>query len=164
MFTFLKSFFSNDFLFEFNANKISIKSFSSKPSFEAEPYIALEKTKNGEVVKAIGKDAKLLSAKNVRVLNPFKHSKSLIADLTCAEKILQHGIDTMLKAKKSSAPRIIIHPLERTEGRLTDIEERILRELGLGVGAPEVIVYSGSKINTDIESFDKIKARVSDAL
>jgi rod shape-determining protein MreB len=161
LFTFLRSLFSNDLLFELSENKVSIKAFSSDMSFEDEPYIALENTKKGEIVKAIGKEAKSLTSPNIRVLNPFKHSRSFVADFMCAEKILQHAIYTMHNSKIRPAPRVIIHQLEKTDGGLTDIEERVLRELALGAGAREVVIYLGCKINTNIEKFDTVKARVS---
>jgi rod shape-determining protein MreB len=161
LFTFLRSLFSNDLLFELSENKVSIKAFSSNMSFEDEPYIALESTKKGEIVKAIGKEAKSLSSPNIRVLNPFKHSRSFVADFMCAEKILQHGIYTMHNSKIRPAPRVIIHQLDKTDGGLTDIEERVLRELALGAGAREVIIYVGDKINSSVENFDTVKARVS---
>jgi rod shape-determining protein MreB len=161
LFTFLRSLFSNDLLFELSENKVSIKAFSSNMSFEDEPYIALESTKKGEIVKAIGKEAKSLSSPKIRVLNPFKHSRSFVADFMCAEKILQHGIYTMHNSKIRPAPRVIIHQLDKTDGGLTDIEERVLRELALGAGAREVIIYVGDKINSSVENFDTVKARVS---
>jgi rod shape-determining protein MreB len=161
LFTFLRSLFSNDLLFELSENKVSIKAFSSNMSFEDEPYIALESTKKGEIVKAIGKEAKSLSSPNIRVLNPFKHSRSFVADFMCAEKILQHGIYTMHNSKIRPAPRVIIHQLDKTDGGLADIEERVLRELALGAGAREVIIYVGDKINSSVENFDTVKARVS---
>jgi rod shape-determining protein MreB len=160
LFTFLRSLFSNDLLFELSENKFSIKAFSSDMSFEDEPYIALENTKKGEIVKAIGKEAKSLTSPNIRVLNPFKHSRSFVADFMCAEKILQHAIYTMHNSKIRPAPRVIIHQLEKTDGGLTDIEERVLRELALGAGAREVVIYLGCKTNTNIEKFDTVKARV----
>ncbi len=43
--------------------------------------------------------------------------------------------------------------------RLTEIEDRVLRELALGAGAREVIVYSGSTINTKAENYDAVKTR-----
>jgi rod shape-determining protein MreB len=140
---------------------VSIKAFSSDMLFEEEPYIAIENTKKGEIIKAIGKDAKSLSTSNIRVVNPFKHSRSFVADFMCAEKILQHGIYTMHNSKIRPSPRVIVHQLEKTDGGLTDIEERVLRELAVGAGAREVVIYLGNKINTNVESFDKVKARVS---
>jgi rod shape-determining protein MreB len=160
LFTFLRSLFSNDLLFELSENKVSIKAFSSDMSFEDEPYIALENTKKSEIVKAIGKEAKSLTSPNIRVLNPFKHSRSFVADFMCVEKILQHAIYTMHNSKIRPAPRVIIHQLEKTDGGLTDIEERVLRELALGAGAREVVIYLGCKTNTNIEKFDTVKARV----
>ncbi|MDR8523942.1 rod shape-determining protein [Shewanella fidelis] len=161
MFTFIRSLFSHDLLFELSENKLSIKAFSSNMFFEEEPYIAIEKTKKGEVVKAIGTEAKTFSAPNVRVLNPFKHNRSFVADFMCAEKILQHGMYTIHKSKIKPSPRVIVHQLEKTEGGLTDIEESVLRELAIGAGAREVVIYLGSKINTNVESFDTVKSRVS---
>ncbi|WP_246129180.1 rod shape-determining protein [Colwellia demingiae] len=162
MFTFIRSLFSNDLLVELSENKVSIKAFTSDMSFEEEPYIAIENTKKGEVVKAIGKNAKSLSAPNIRVLNPFKHNRSFVADFMCAEKILQHGIYTMHNSPIiRPSPRVNIHQLEKTDGGLTDIEERVLRELAMGAGAREVVIYLGCKINTNVEGFDTVKARIS---
>ncbi len=79
----------------------------------------------------------------------------------CAEKILQHGIYTMHNSKIRPSPRVIVHQLEKTDGGLTDIEQRVLRELAVGAGAREVVIYLGNKINTNVESFDKVKSRVS---
>jgi rod shape-determining protein MreB and related proteins len=74
LFTFLRSLFSNDLLVELSQNKISIKVFSSDLKYDYEPYIAIEKTKKGEIVKSIGKMAKREANSNVAVTNPFEHS------------------------------------------------------------------------------------------
>jgi rod shape-determining protein MreB len=161
LFTFIRSLFSNDLLFELSEKKVSIKAFSSDMLFEEEPYIAIENTKKGEIIKAIGKDAKSLSAPNIRVVNTLKHSRYFLADFICAEKILQHGIYTMHNTKIRPSPRVIVHQLEKTDGGLTDIEEKVLRELAVGAGAREVVIYLGCKINTNVENFDTVKSRVS---
>lgn len=161
MFTFIRSLFSNDLLIELSERTVAIKTFKSNTKYEDEPFIAIEKKDGKEIIKAIGKDAKYLSAPNTRVLNPFKHSRSFVADFMCAEKILQHGIYSIHKSKIRPAPRVVIHQLEKTDGGLTDIEDRVLRELALGAGAREVLVYLGERINTGIESFDCIKRRVA---
>ncbi|MFT4731781.1 MAG: rod shape-determining protein MreB [Gammaproteobacteria bacterium] len=161
MLTFLRSLFSNDLLVELSENKISFKVFSSDKNYEAEPFIAIEKTKKGEVVKAIGSKAKRDTSRNVTVTNPFQHPRSFIADFFLAEKIIQHGVFEIHKSRIRPAPRIIMHQLEKTEGGLTSIEDRVLRELAVGAGAREVVIYLGSKINTSIDSFNSVKARVS---
>jgi len=54
-----------------------------------------------------------------------------------------------------------MHQLEKVEGGLTSIEDRVLRELAVGAGAREVVIYLGSKINTGVDTFDSVKSRVS---
>ena len=134
LFTFFRSLFSNDLLIELSEKKILIKVFSSDTNYEAEPFIAIEKTKKGEVVKAIGSEAKRDTASNVTVTNPFQHPRSFIADFFLAEKIIQHGVFEIHKSIIRPSPRIIMHQLEKTEGGLTNIEDRVLRELAVGAG------------------------------
>jgi len=162
LFIFIRSFFSKDLLVELSESKISLKVFSSDIKYEVEPYIAIEKTKKGEVVKAIGVEAKELNSPNISVTNPFKHPRSFVADFFLAEKIIQHGVIQIHKSSVRPAPRIIMHQLEKVEGGLTTIEDRVLRELALGAGARDIVIYLGNKINTRIESFDSIKSKISD--
>lgn len=160
MFTFLRGLISKDLLVELSESKISIKAFSSDINFEAEPFIAIEKTNKGEVIKAIGIEAKRSTRKNVTVINPFQHSRSFIADFFLAEKIIQHGVFEIHKSRLRPAPRIIIHQLEKTEGGLTSIEDRVLRELAFGAGARDVLVYLGNRIDISVDSFNSIKSKV----
>ena len=161
LFKFIRSLFSNDLLVELSESKISIKVFSSDIKYEEEPYIAIEKTKKGEVVKAIGIAAKRQNSADISVTNPFKHPRSFVADFFLAEKIIQHGVFQIHKSWLRPAPRIIMHQLEKVEGGLTSIEDRVLRELAVGAGAREVVIYLGSKINTGVDTFDSVKLRVS---
>jgi rod shape-determining protein MreB len=152
-----KKILADDLLIELSENLVSIKSLSSKTSFELEPYIALEKSTKGDIIKAIGSEAKHLSSSKIKVLNPFKHSRSFVGNFVAAEKILRHGVLSMSDSKIKFSPRVVIHQLEKTEGGLTDIEEKVLRELALGAGASEVVLYIGQKININIDSFETIK-------
>lgn len=161
MFTYLRSLFSNDLLVEVSANKVSIKVFASEIMYEDAPYIAIETTKKGEIIKAIGFEAKSLASSNVVVTNPFKHPRSFVGDFYLAEKIIQHGMLQVHKSRIRPAPRVIMHQLEKTEGGLTNIEERVLREIAAGAGAREVVIYLGKKINTGTDSFDLVRSRVS---
>lgn len=160
MFTFIRSLFSNDLLVELSEKKISIKSFSSSEIYEDEPIIALEQIKNDEIIKAIGQEVRGLNGQKFRILNPFSHPRSFVGNFACAEKILQHGVYVIHnKSFIRAAPRMIIHQLEKTEGGLSDIEERVLHELGAGAGAREVIIYHGNRINPRIETYDQIKCK-----
>ena len=160
LFTFIRSLFSSDLLIELSESKITIKAFSSNLKYEDEPYIAIEKTNKSEIVKDIGTTAKNLASATIKVTNPFKHSRSFIGDFLLAEKILQHGVYSIKKSFIRPAPRVIIHQLEKVEGGLTHIETRVLRELAFGIGARETLIHIGDKINSDIESYNSVKARL----
>jgi len=55
------------------------------------------------------------------------------------------------------SPRVAIHPMEKLEGGLTDIELRVFRELCIGAGAIEVVVYVGSPLLTHGFNYTEIK-------
>jgi rod shape-determining protein MreB len=76
----LRSLFSNDLIIELRGQKLVIRSFKDGLLYEDEPIIAIEKTNKGEVVKAIGVNAKSMASINTSVSNPFKHSRSFIGD------------------------------------------------------------------------------------
>lgn len=50
-----------------------------------------------------------------------------------------------------------MHQLEKLEGGLTDIEERVLRELALGMGAREVLIHSGDRLSVRTLTFSDLK-------
>lgn len=160
IFEFIRSLFSFDLLVELSENRIIMQKFSTGHFIEIEPWIALERAKGKEKIKAIGREAKLLSGPTIQTSNPFSHTRSFIGNFMLAEKILQHGIFTLNNSKLRAAPRVIMHQLEKTDGGLSDIEERVLRELAIGMGAREVLIHTGSKIKVRAQSYDDIKAKI----
>ena len=159
---FVRGLFSNDLLVELSKSKIVIKTLGSVAKFEYEPYLTLETSGKKTVVKDIGSGAKLQSGTGVEVINPFSHPRSFVADFYVAEKLIQHGLYEVHKVKfLKPAPRIIMHQLEKTEGGLTNIEERVLRELALGSGAREVVIYVGDKLDSDRITFNDVKRIVA---
>jgi rod shape-determining protein MreB and related proteins len=158
----IRGLFSNDLLVELSERKIIIRTLGSGPTFEYEPYLAVETSGKKTVIKGVGSEAKLQSGTGIQVINPFSHPRSFVADFYVAEKLIQHGLYEVHKSKFfKPAPRIIMHQLEKTEGGLTNIEERVLRELALGSGAREVIIYVGEKLNSDKVTFDDVKRKIA---
>jgi rod shape-determining protein MreB len=49
-----------------------------------------------------------------------------------------------------------MHPLEMTEGGLSEIEKRILNELAIGAGAMKVVVWVGPELS-DTEVREKVR-------
>jgi rod shape-determining protein MreB and related proteins len=67
-----------------------------------------------------------------------------IGQFQIAEKLLANGLNDLCPNKFFSvSPIIVMHQLHLAEGGLSEIEERVLKELALGVGARKVHVWQG---------------------
>lgn len=122
--------------------------------------LALETdAKGAKQVLAVGREASALPLGDRRlVVNPFDHPRILVADFALAEKFLQ----LMLKKAAgqrflSASPKLIMHPMEKLEGGLTNVEQRLFRELALGAGAHDVCVYTGAPLSAEQLDFAALK-------
>ncbi|PQJ62163.1 rod shape-determining protein [Photobacterium angustum] len=150
-----------DLLIELRSKQLSVQVFGTSERVDLSPYIAIEDTKNN--VLAVGDKAKYLSGSNITVLNPFDHKRSFVGDFSCAEKVLQYAVREVLGHNKFVlSPRIVMHQLEKVDGGLTDIEERVLKELAMGAGAREVLVHHNqARINAQKTSYVAFKKQLS---
>jgi rod shape-determining protein MreB len=87
---------------------------------------------------------------------PFSHPRTVIGTFTTAQAELK-ALVAETRGGFSLKLDILIHPLERIEGGLTQIEERALLELALGAGASHARVWVGAPL-TDQEVMEKLKA------
>ncbi|MDQ8023000.1 MAG: hypothetical protein REI94_14275 [Moraxellaceae bacterium] len=71
----------------------------------------------------------------------FASPRMLIADFTMAEHQLKQAVRSVRRGLR--APEILIHPMERIEGGVTQVEYRVFVELGMGSGASRVGVHIG---------------------
>lgn len=81
---------------------------------------------------------------------PFSHPRLLVADFASAERTLKQAIDTLLPKGFLGlrlAPRLLIQPMERLEGGLTALEQRVLLELGHGCGARTLRIHVGDELS-----------------
>lgn len=53
-------------------------------------------------------------------------------------------------------PNLVLHPLEMIEGGLSQVEGKVLRELGATFGSPKVIIHLGPELSGS-DVMDKIK-------
>ncbi|OEE66797.1 hypothetical protein A1OO_13605 [Enterovibrio norvegicus FF-33] len=117
--------------------------------FDEQPLIAWKPT--GPVQKrivAIGNAAQALKYDiDIIVSNPFSHPRSLIADYTAGETIIHHAI-SQVTPRSFFSPKIqvILHPMEKIEGGLTDIEKKALRDMAYEAGAKNAYVYWGDTL------------------
>jgi rod shape-determining protein MreB len=86
---------------------------------------------------------------------PFSHPRTLVGNFTVADALLK----SLIAEAKSGflKPDIVIHPMERVEGGLSEVEERVFHELALGAGGSRVVVWVGPAL-TDSEVIEKLKA------
>ncbi len=72
----------------------------------------------------------------------FASPRMLVADFTMAE----HQLKAVVKSVRRRLRRlhILIHPMERIEGGVTQIEYRVFMELGKGAGASRVGIHTGA--------------------
>ena len=85
---------------------------------------------------------------------PFSHPRTLLGNFVNAEFFLKKlvaeiGGGLLLK------PAMLIHPLERIDGGLTQIEERAFQELAVGAGASKVKVWTGEAL-TDAQVLETL--------
>lgn len=141
-------------------DRVRVVNIKTGVVFDEVPWIALEKnTKGIEIVKAVGNAA--LAFKNLsdfRTQNPFSHPRLLVANFRLAEKFLTHAVKQVFKDQLFAAsPRIVFQPMEKLEGEMTDIENRVYRELCLGAGAREVVIYIGKTVANQDFNFEALK-------
>ena len=89
---------------------------------------------------------------------PFTTERLLVGNFSAAEPTLTKLVKSINSGglfKKS--PQVVIQPMELIEGGLSEVEERIFKELALGAGAFKVVLHTGSEL-TDSEAVQLIRS------
>jgi rod shape-determining protein MreB len=160
IYKFIRSIFSNDLYVQIWENRVKITNIDSKQVFDEEPLVAIKKNKKGQsIIEDIGDSVKALINKHeYKIINPFSHPRLLVNDFEVAEKILQHAFRELHKDKFiAPSPRVIFQPMEKLEGGITGIENRVYSELCLGAGAREVYIHTGSELSLYGFDFEQLK-------
>lgn len=88
---------------------------------------------------------------------PFTTERLIIGQFKNAEKTLIQGIKEVYNKKWiTPSPKILIQQMEMNEGGLSDVEDRILKEISTVAGARAVLVWSGKEL-TDNEVLAEIQ-------
>ena len=89
---------------------------------------------------------------------PFTTTRLLVGQFVVAQNTLKEALKQVSKEIfLAVSPHVVIHPLEMVEGGLSEIEERIFREVAIGAGASKVVVWVGHELN-DSEVKEKLNA------
>jgi rod shape-determining protein MreB len=122
---------------------LSVVDVYSGAKFDEEPWVAIADDGIRKKVVAIGSAAKGATA---LVVNPFGHPRTLISDFTVAEELLKRVVRSLRTSWWHPSPTIVMHPCDRLEGGLTQVEIRAFKELVLGAGAGQVFFREGSEL------------------
>jgi rod shape-determining protein MreB len=87
--------------------------------------------------------------------SPFSTRRLLIGNFTVAQTLLKKGLK-MVMGKQFFAPAFVMHPIEKLDGGLSQVEERVLRDLAIIAGAQKVVVWIGPEL-TDDEVLGKVE-------
>ena len=102
---------------------------------------------------AVGREAAALDGKpGVIVVNPFSHPRSPFSDFTIAEVLLKEFVRKLRGGSKflMPAPRMVMSlDGPEPEGGLTQIELRVMKELGVAAGASQVDVWIGPPLSDE---------------
>ena len=142
-------------------NRIKVTNIKTGKVFDEKPLVAVfEDEKKIKKIEAIGNNAALSVGKNITVTNPFNHERSLLSNFVIGEKLLQHIFNELTESRIFGIrPNVVMHPMEKLDGGLTDIEVNALKDMSIGAGARNTVVYQGSELLTVCFDFDSFKTK-----
>ena len=140
-------------------NRIRVVNIKTGCTFDEKPFVLIQQNAKGQkLIKAIGNNAEYATSSNEESINPFSHPRFLLNNFFVAEKLLQHAVHELLgKFSIKPSPSIVMHPMEKIEGGLSQIEERAYTELALGAGAYDVVVHTGDTLPNNDVNFETLK-------
>lgn len=127
--------------------RLEVRDVRTGRSYAARPVGAVL---DGPVPRVVGVGDEALTAsasRPLRIVNPFKHPRMLISDLTLGKQVLRGFLEKLYPSVLlPRQPVLILHPRIDPEGGFTDIEIRALHELGEGASASRVLVWQGREL------------------
>lgn len=89
---------------------------------------------------------------------PFSHPRMLVGDFISAQGAVKAAVADVRGAGFARWIRLLVHPTQLVDGGLSQVEDRVMRELASGAGAGKVIVWMGNDL-----SDDAVRAKLRDA-
>jgi len=86
--------------------------------------------------------------------SPFTSERLLVGDFMVAQTLLKKGLKIVM-GKKFFPPVILMHPIEKISGGLSQVEERVLKDLAIIAGAQKAVLWVGHEL-TDEDVLKKI--------
>jgi rod shape-determining protein MreB len=129
---------------QLSPQRVTVRNAKTRTEVSEVPEVALSRMKGKTSILAVGNDARAPRDADAQVVNPFAHPRSLVSDFLPAEQLLKAFVRRALpNFLFGAAPKIVMHPLGDPEGGFTGVEARALREMAMGAGASDVVVWQG---------------------
>jgi len=94
------------------------------------------------------RDARNQAQTTVNAIEAFTGRRLPVGNFTLAERQLKEGMGRIFRGRLfSPSPILVMHPLEMVEGGISQVEDRVFRELAAGAGASKVDVWVGHELN-----------------
>ena len=78
---------------------------------------------------------------------PFSTERLLVGTFSAAEPALRKLFkDSLPNGWVKKNAKVVIHPIDKVEGGLSEVEEKILKELAFGAGALKVALHVGDEL------------------
>jgi rod shape-determining protein MreB len=131
-------------------DSLSVRDVASGRNVTEPPLAAISRESKKRLL-GVGEAARLaVASQDAELVNPFKHSRSLVSDFTVAEVVLKGFMKKLFAGRFFvGSPIVVLHPRVNPEGGFTQIEIRALRELAIGAGAAKVFVWHGRDLADD---------------
>ena len=136
-------------------DRLTLKNLKTGETIAEVPEVAISLPPHAKIL-AVGSQAQEAAAMQPsQVVNPFAHPRSLVSDFVVGEQLIKQQLRRLMgHSLLSLAPCVVMHPLGCPQGGFTQVERRALREMAVGAGAAEAIVWTGRPL-TDQEILSK---------
>jgi len=141
---------------------LTIRNVKTGAQISEVPELAISRGSAKRVVLGFGATARAAAAaaegnQSSEIINPFAHPRSLVSDFTTGEVLLRAFVrQARGTALFSLAPRVVLHPLGSPAGGFTQVERRALREMALGAGASELVLWIGQELSDQEVQSDRV--------
>lgn len=92
----------------------------------------------------------------IKPSKPFTTERLLIGEFSEAESALKEGMKKLHYGRwAATSPIVVIHPMDKTNGGLSQVEERVLQEVAAGAGARKAYIWVGHELSKE-EVLEKV--------
>lgn len=142
--------------------RLTVRNVKTGAEFAEVPEVAIGNAGKKAVILAVGAAARVAAATSqAKLVNPVSHPRTLMGDFTIGQQLL----NALLRRLDGSAwltfaPRIVMHPLGTPEGDFTQVERRAFREMALGAGVSDVVLWVGRELSDqEVQSAEILSSR-----